>query len=57
MHAWHAAQKVPGLWGQLGADGDKEEIARRREASIDAAHLRANAAREAALKKKQKDEK
>jgi hypothetical protein len=48
---------VAGLWGKLAADGGKEEVARRREASIDAAHARANAAREAALKKKQKDEK
>eukprot|EP00873_Tetraselmis_striata_P001874 jgi/Tetstr1/422138/TSEL_012993.t1 len=50
-------KKAPGLWGKLGADGSKEEIALRREASIDAAHQRSNAAREAALKKKQKDEK
>lgn len=51
------AQKTPGIWGRLSADGDLDCIAKRRDASIDAAHEKANAAKRAAIQKKKDDEK
>lgn len=34
------SQKEPAMWGRLTAKGDKAELQRRREASIEVAHER-----------------
>lgn len=45
-----------GIWGQLEAAADKEEVLVRRNASIDRAHAKLEAARKARLERKQKEE-
>ncbi len=49
------AQRQPGLWGRLEAQGGKEELTRRRNASIDRAHAFAEEQRKARLERKQKE--
>ncbi|KAL6756094.1 hypothetical protein V8C86DRAFT_123284 [Haematococcus lacustris] len=46
----------PGLWGRLDAVGDKELLTQRRNASIERAHARMEAARKERLEWKQKEE-
>ncbi|KAJ9532516.1 hypothetical protein QJQ45_010595 [Haematococcus lacustris] len=46
----------PGLWGRLDAVGDKELLTQRRNASIERAHARMEAARKERLERKQKEE-
>lgn len=46
----------PGPWGRLDAAGDKEFLTQRRNASIERAHTRMEAARKERLERKQKEE-
>lgn len=50
-------QTEPSLWGQLHATGDKTEVEARRAASVERAHAKLEAARQARLKLKEREEK
>jgi hypothetical protein len=53
---FRAVQRTPGLWGRLQAEGSKEQLLARRNASIDAAHELEQQARMQRLERKQKEE-
>ncbi|GIL60217.1 hypothetical protein Vafri_14829 [Volvox africanus] len=55
LHFQH--QRDPSLWGCLAASGDKTELTRRRNASIDRAYLVLEEARKARLARKQQEDK
>ncbi len=49
-------QRATGLWGRLTAEGDKAALKQQRDASIQRAHAKMEAARQARLQRKQQEE-
>ncbi|GLC51791.1 hypothetical protein PLESTB_000548900 [Pleodorina starrii] len=50
-------KREPGLWGRLAASGDKADLTRRRNASIDRAYREVEEARKARIARKQQEDK